>query len=254
MSLEDLNKGESGDRFADLRDSDGLLPSERLSRIDAILAEPEADEKRPAPATQYPALEPLCSVEAPKSAVEELCSVLRDQAAWIKHRLEHLEHRNNGGNPFTPGSFNSWAVSAIPDWELRQKLDNVTAALSNPDVQRVREQWEELQSLKAFLTDAVIYKPTGERKSRFQPGEMFMDFDGVLRYFSYECSWTYAEKDPRPIYKAVSLDAARSNEPAPTQKEEPKCSPSAHFYGDDNLCPKCGAAAPQRTKEGTNAE
>jgi hypothetical protein len=51
MSLEDLNKGESGDRFADLRDSDGLLPSERLSRIDAILAEPEADEKRPAPAT-----------------------------------------------------------------------------------------------------------------------------------------------------------------------------------------------------------
>lgn len=55
---------------------------------------------------------------------------------------------------------------------------------------------------------AVVYVPTGERKSHFRPGEMFMDFDGELRYFVNETHWPFADNDPRPVYKRLTPTAA----------------------------------------------
>ena len=57
------------------------------------------------------------------------------------------------------------------------------------------------------LVDCVIYSPTGEKKSTFGPGEHFADVDGEIRYFVNATHWEYADRDPRPIYKRVTLNA-----------------------------------------------
>ncbi len=52
---------------------------------------------------------------------KELESALRDQLLWIKHKLQITEgrvSRDERGH-----ITNSWAVCAIPDWEMKQKRD-----------------------------------------------------------------------------------------------------------------------------------
>jgi hypothetical protein len=49
--------------------------------------------------------------------------LLNDLAAWMRRRLETLEHRATG-NPYD-GSQNGGAVAIIPEWELRQKLEAI---------------------------------------------------------------------------------------------------------------------------------
>lgn len=45
---------------------------------------------------------------------------------WILNRLEHLEHR---GYSDCSGHPHGGAVAYIPEWELRQKLDEIRASL-----------------------------------------------------------------------------------------------------------------------------
>jgi hypothetical protein len=57
------------------------------------------------------------------AAAPALLAACRDQAAWIERLLQMLEHRttcDQRGNPV-----NSFAFAAVPDWDLRQKLESL---------------------------------------------------------------------------------------------------------------------------------
>jgi hypothetical protein len=58
----------------------------------------------------------------------EAKAVLRDIALWIRRRLETLEHRSVTDER---GRYvNGFAFSAVPDWELRQKLEAIDEDLA----------------------------------------------------------------------------------------------------------------------------
>ncbi len=53
----------------------------------------------------------------------DLLAACRDQAAWIERLLQRLEHRDvtdQRGNVV-----NGFAFAAVPDWEMRQKLESL---------------------------------------------------------------------------------------------------------------------------------
>lgn len=61
-----------------------------------------------------------------------IAECLRDLRAWMDHAINYgpnktQGHSDNSGHPHT------WNALLVPDWQMKQKLDNVTAALALPD-------------------------------------------------------------------------------------------------------------------------
>ena len=67
----------------------------------------------------------LTQAEARIAALE---SALRDQRLWIARRLEMLVYVPT--TDFRGHVRNGFAASQVPEWELKQKLEHVDAALS----------------------------------------------------------------------------------------------------------------------------
>lgn len=65
--------------------------------------------------------------DAPERLTHEEC--LRDLQAWFEFALKgEIKSRQTGSGP----KFNAYSYVEIPEWSMRQKLDNITAAL-NPE-------------------------------------------------------------------------------------------------------------------------
>jgi hypothetical protein len=61
-------------------------------------------------------------------AAPAMYEAIRDQVAWIERLLQTLEHRavhDGRGN-----TVNGFAFAAVPDWDLRQKLESLKQDLS----------------------------------------------------------------------------------------------------------------------------
>lgn len=56
--------------------------------------------------------------------------MLNDLRLWIERHLQTLHHRENKTGYLGSQNPQGYAVAEIPDWELRQKLDNIIKCLS----------------------------------------------------------------------------------------------------------------------------
>lgn len=57
-------------------------------------------------------------------------AALQDACKWIERRLQSLEYRyTSTRGPTGSVNKNGFAFSAVPEWELRQKLEEYSAAL-----------------------------------------------------------------------------------------------------------------------------
>ena len=62
----------------------------------------------------------------------QLVEALEDANRWLRFQLDtHIEHREpKGYRSGTVTGTDGWAVVAIPDWDVRQRLDVLEAALA----------------------------------------------------------------------------------------------------------------------------
>lgn len=62
-------------------------------------------------------------------ASERLRPTVVDLHLWVERRLQSLEHRDTSTRNPSTGQVksNGFAFSAVPDWELRQKLESIIA-------------------------------------------------------------------------------------------------------------------------------
>jgi len=64
------------------------------------------------------------------AAAPTMAEELREQAAFIRRFLEHLVPKSSWVAGY---EVNSWAAAEIPDWELRQRLEGLEAAIAKTE-------------------------------------------------------------------------------------------------------------------------
>jgi hypothetical protein len=70
-----------------------------------------------------------------------LVSELQDCRAWLQRHLETNIISRRTGNGGHDGHGNTWAAVAIPDWDVKQRIEAINEALLQEDEDEGAKEW-----------------------------------------------------------------------------------------------------------------
>jgi hypothetical protein len=97
-----------------------------------------ADELKPCPFTE---------------GETDICEEMREIRAWLRRHLDtHVEHRAPARSSSVNGT-DGWAVVAIPDWDVKQRLDEMDIAIAAWNTRPDPARHALVDALKAIAID-----------------------------------------------------------------------------------------------------
>ena len=170
----DVLRGELDDAQSELLaryegDTRAEAAEQKLSEAQAEIEQLEA-EKHKAFVAATEADEDRCDAEA---RLARVVGALTSESLFLRRFLEKLQHHSVTGN--YGQVINGYAAAEIPEWEMRQRLDDIDAALAAARDQPTQEKlplghpYSEGAAFAACVHGIEWNQPCGQLKSAHQP-------------------------------------------------------------------------------------